>query len=87
MRLQAKEELVRTQAVTPQNGTELSNISLSPKDSRLACATHVLTSRMTARLKLYVDDLLVTGSSEVRIFKTKAFLTAKFAMKDLGMFL
>ena len=33
---------------------------------------------------LYVDDLLVTGSSEVGISKTKAFLMAKFAMKDLG---
>ena len=33
---------------------------------------------------LYVDDLLVTGSSEVGISKTKAFLTTKFAMKNLG---
>ena len=33
---------------------------------------------------LYVDDLLVTGSSEVDISKTKAFLITKFAMKDLG---
>ena len=33
---------------------------------------------------LYVDDLLVTGSSEVGISKTKAFLMTKFAMKDLG---
>ena len=33
---------------------------------------------------LYVDDLLVTGSSEVGISKTKAFLITKFAMKDLG---
>ena len=32
---------------------------------------------------LYVDDLLVTGSSEVGISKTKAFLI-KFARKDLG---
>ena len=31
-----------------------------------------------------VDDLLVTGSSEVGISKTKAFLMAKFVMKDLG---
>ena len=33
---------------------------------------------------LYVDALLVTGSSEVGISKTKAFLMIKFAMKDLG---
>ena len=33
---------------------------------------------------VYVDDLLVTGSSEVGISKTKAFLMAKFVMKDLG---
>ena len=33
---------------------------------------------------LYVDDLLVTGSSDVGISKTKAFLMTKFAMKDLG---
>ncbi|CAN0525830.1 unnamed protein product [Laminaria digitata] len=33
---------------------------------------------------LYVDDLLVTGSSEVGISKTKAILMTKFAMKDLG---
>ena len=33
---------------------------------------------------LYVDDLLVTGSSEIGISKTKAFLMTKFAMKDLG---
>ena len=33
---------------------------------------------------LYVEDLLVTGSSEVGISKTKAFLLSKFAMKDLG---
>ena len=33
---------------------------------------------------LYVDDLLVTGSSEVGISKTKAFLMTNFAMKDLG---
>ena len=33
---------------------------------------------------LYVDALFVTGSSEVCIFKTKAFLMTKFAMKDLG---
>ena len=32
---------------------------------------------------LYVDDLLVTGSSEVGISKTKAFLMTKFVMKDL----
>ena len=30
---------------------------------------------------LYVDDLLVTGSSEVGISKTKAFLITKFAMQ------
>ena len=33
---------------------------------------------------LYVDDLLVTGWSEVGVSKTKAFLMIKFAMKDLG---
>ena len=33
---------------------------------------------------LYVDDVLVTGSSEVDIAKTKAILMTKFAMKDLG---
>ena len=33
---------------------------------------------------LYVDDLLVTRSSEVGISKSKAFLMTKFAMKDLG---
>ena len=33
---------------------------------------------------LYVDALFVTGSSEVCISKTKAFLMTKFAMKDLG---
>ena len=33
---------------------------------------------------LSVDDLLVTGSSEVVISKTKAFLMTKFALKDLG---
>ena len=33
---------------------------------------------------LYVDDLLVTGTSEVCISKTKAFLMTKFAMEDLG---
>ena len=33
---------------------------------------------------LYVDDLLVTGSSEVGISKTKTFLMTKFAIKDLG---
>ena len=33
---------------------------------------------------LYVDDLLVTTSSEVGISKTKAFLMTKFAMRDLG---
>ena len=33
---------------------------------------------------LYVDDLLVTGSSEVGMSKTKALLMSKFAMKDLG---
>ena len=33
---------------------------------------------------LYFDDLLVTGSSEVGVSKTKAFLMTKFAMKDLG---
>ena len=33
---------------------------------------------------LYVDDLVVTGSSKVGISKTKAFLMAKFAMKDVG---
>ena len=33
---------------------------------------------------LYVDAVLVTGSSEVGISKTKAFLMTKFAMKDLG---
>ena len=32
----------------------------------------------------YVDDLLVTRSSEVCISKTKAFLMTKFALKDLG---
>ena len=37
---------------SPATGTELSNMNLSPKDSWLACATHVFTSRMTARLKL-----------------------------------
>ena len=33
---------------------------------------------------LHVDDLLVTGSSEVGISMTKAFLMTEFAMKDLG---
>ena len=33
---------------------------------------------------LYVDDLLVIGSSEVDISKTKAVLMTKFATKDLG---
>ena len=33
---------------------------------------------------LYVDDLLVTGWSEVGVSKTRAFLMIKFAMKDLG---
>ena len=33
---------------------------------------------------LYVDDLLVTGSSEVGISKAKVFLMTKFAMTDLG---
>ena len=33
---------------------------------------------------LYVDDLLLTGSLEVGISKTKAFLMTKFAMKNLG---
>ena len=33
---------------------------------------------------LYVDDVLVTGSSEVDISKTKAFLMINFAMKELG---
>ena len=33
---------------------------------------------------LYVDDLLVTGSSEVGISKTKTFPMTKLAMKDLG---
>ena len=66
-------------------------MNLSPKDSRLACATHVFTSRMTTRLKCslcctYVDELLVTGSPQVGISKTKAFLMTKFAMKDLGNF-
>ena len=32
---------------------------------------------------LYVDDLLVTGSSELGISKTKAVLISKLAMKDL----
>ena len=62
-------------------------MNLSPKGSRLACATHVFTSRITTRLKCSlccVDDLLVTGSSEVGISKTKAFLMTKLAMKDLG---
>ena len=36
---------------------------------------------------LYVDDLLVTGSSEVDISKTEAFPMTKFAMKDLGLVL
>ena len=31
-----------------------------------------------------VDDLLVTGLSEVGISKTKAFLMTEFAMNDLG---
>ena len=33
---------------------------------------------------LYVDHLLVTGSSEVGISKNKAFLITTFATKDLG---
>ena len=33
---------------------------------------------------LYFDDLLVTGSSEVGISKTKAYLMTKFAKKGLG---
>ena len=33
---------------------------------------------------VYVDDFLVTGSSEVGISKTKTLLMTKFAMKDLG---
>ena len=32
-------------------------------------------------IMLYVDDLLVTGSSEACISKTKAFLMTKFAMR------
>ena len=32
----------------------------------------------------YVNDLLVPGSSEVDISKTKAFPMTKFALKDLG---
>ena len=33
---------------------------------------------------LHVDELLITGSSEVGISKAKAFLMTKVAMKDLG---
>ena len=34
----------------PATSTELSDMNVSPKDSGLACATHVFTSRMTTRL-------------------------------------
>lgn len=33
---------------------------------------------------LYVDDFLVSVSSEVGISKTKAFMMIKFAMENLG---
>ena len=33
---------------------------------------------------LYVDDILVIGSSDVGFSKTKAFPMTEFAMKDLG---
>ena len=36
---------------------------------------------------LYVDELLVTGSSEVGISQAKACLMTKFSMKGLGDFL
>ena len=37
-------------------------------------------------IAIHVDDLVVTGSSEVCISKTKAFLMAKFRRKDQGDF-
>ena len=43
-----------------------------------------MTSSSTVSIVLYVDDLLVTGSSEVGNSKTKAFLMTKFAIKNLG---
>ena len=50
----------------PATGTELSSMNLSPKDSRLACATHVFTSRMTARLKCSLCYMSTTSSSPDR---------------------
>ena len=41
-------------------------------------------SSYKAFIVLHVDDLLVTGSSEVGISKTKAFPMTKSAMKGLG---
>ncbi|GJT48931.1 putative RNA-directed DNA polymerase [Tanacetum coccineum] len=35
-------------------------------------------------LLVYVDDLVITGNSEVEIHKFKTFLNKKFKMKDLG---
>jgi hypothetical protein len=33
---------------------------------------------------IYVDDLIITGDSDVNIFDLKKFLKQKFKMKDLG---
>jgi len=33
---------------------------------------------------IYVDDLIITGDSDVDIFDLKKFLKQKFEMKDLG---
>jgi hypothetical protein len=33
---------------------------------------------------IYVDDLIITGDSDVNIFDLRKFLKQKFEMKDLG---
>ncbi len=33
---------------------------------------------------IYVDDLIITGDSDVNIFDLKKLLKQKFEMKDLG---
>ena len=45
------------------------------------CVYVKVDSSSKVLIVLYVDDLLVTGSSEVSISETEAFPMTKFAMK------
>ena len=45
--------------------------------------THTTTLRLRSACKIYVDDILLTGSDEAGIFVIKAFLQIYLVMHDL----